>query len=153
MAAAFPAFRWQSFCHLPAWEGQFLNEVTESLLGCLCKTAVPQSTGWREWKQNSLGEWKLLWAGATSVKCSQRVNEAMTSSHFIHPGAKPRVKRFTSSCISVQSKCRQPLGEEPEHEVKGETCCYLNGVEVIVIITIRVIANIHWAHALCHELL
>lgn len=66
----------------------------------------------------------------------------MTRSHFIHPGAKPRAKRFTSSCISVQSKRRHPLGQEPGHEVKGEKCCYLNGVEVIVIIAIRVITNI-----------
>lgn len=84
-------------------------------------------------------------------ECSQIVNKAMTNSHFMHPASKPRVTRFTSSCIPVKSKCNPPLWQEPGHEVKVEKGPYLNGVEIII--TIIVINNIYWACTLCQVLL
>lgn len=69
MAAAFPAFWWQSFCHLPAQEGQFLNEVIEPLLGCLCKTFKVNSSperrlGWMEAKFTG-------WMEASLSRCNK----------------------------------------------------------------------------------
>lgn len=133
--------------------GQFLNEITEPLQG-LCKTfkgeLFPEhrpglrNAKFAGWIQTSPSR-------CDKCKCSQIVDEAMTNSHFIHPESQPRVKRFTSSCISVMRKCRPPLRKEPGHDIKVEMHCYLNGVEVIII-TIIVITNIYQAHTLCQVL-
>lgn len=132
--------------------GNFLNKITEQWRGGLCKTFKVKlfpglglgNVKFADWIQTSPSR-------CNKCECSQIVNKAMTNSHFMHPASKPRVTRFTSSCIPVKSKCNPPLWQEPGHEVKVEKGRYLNGVEIII--TIIVINNIYWARTLYQVLL